>query len=134
MVKKEDIFGTWQLVKGISKDDNGNDLPPPYGGPEAMAFLSLRKDGRMVSVLCDSRINIPSNEQRDYTSYCGAYTFDGKTLITRVDACSDPDRFGTDQVRKVRLEDNLLVLCPPARLKNGKTEHREMFWKKIAGE
>jgi hypothetical protein len=134
MVQKEDIYGTWQLVKGSCKDSDGKPLPSPYGGPEAMAFLSLRRDGRMVSVLCDSRINIPPGEEREYTSYCGNYSFDGVTLITRVDACSDPTRFGTDQVRKVRIDNSLLILCPPPRVKNGKTEFREMFWKKIADE
>lgn len=134
MVKKEDIYGTWQLVKGTSKESDGTLLSPPYGGPNAMAYLSLRRDGRMVSVLCDSRLEIPSSEEREYTSYCGSYTFDGEVLITRVDACSDPARFGSDQVRKVRLEGNLLVLCPPPRVKNGKTEHREMFWKKITSD
>ena len=134
MVDKNLLYGTWQMVKGISKDRADNLLPAPYGGAEAMALLSLRRDGRMISVLCDSRASIPPGEEREYTSYCGKYDFDGSTLITRVDACSDPARFGTDQVRKVRMEGNILVLQPPPREKNGKTEHREMFWKKIAGE
>jgi hypothetical protein len=132
MIDKNLLYGTWRLVKGTSKDSAGNVLPPPYGGSEAMALLSLRRDGRMISVLCDSRQRIPSGEERDYTSYCGAYSFDGSTLITRVDACSDPSRFGTDQVRQVRMQGNLLVLQPPPREKNGKIEHREMMWEKIA--
>jgi hypothetical protein len=132
MIDKNLLYGTWRLVKGVSKDGADNLLPPPYGGAEAMALLSLRRDGRMISVLCDSRASIPSGEERDYTSYCGKYEFDGYTLTTRVDACSDPARFGTDQVRQVRMDGNLLVLQPPPREKNGKTEHREMFWEKIA--
>ena len=132
MIDENLLYGTWRLVKGISRDSEENLLPPPYGGAEAMALLSLRRDGRMISVLCDSRVNIPSGEERDYTSYCGKYSFDGSILITRVDACSDPARFGTNQVRQVRMEGNLLVLEPPPREKNGKTEYREMFWEKIA--
>ena len=132
MINKNLLYGTWRLVKGISKDNSGHLLPPPYGGADAMALLSLRRDGRMISVLCDSRVTIPSGEERDYTSYCGEYSFDGSTLTTRVDACSDPSRFGTDQVRQVRMEGNLLVLHPPPREKNGKIEHREMFWEKIS--
>lgn len=132
MIDKEHIFGTWKLVEGTTEDKAGNPLPPPYGGKSAMALLSLRRDGRMVSVLCDSRDKIPADEQREYTSYCGAYTFDGKTLITRVDACSDPARFGTEQVRQVRIVGELLALRPPPREKNGQTEHRELFWQKIS--
>lgn len=132
MIEKTNVYGTWRLVKGVSRDDSGNFLPPPYGGASSMALLALRPDGRMVSVLCDSRQEIPIGEERDYTSYCGAYTFDGKTLITRVDACSDPTRFGTEQVRKVRMEGQLLVLEPPPREKDGIIEYREMFWEKIS--
>lgn len=132
MLDMDEIFGTWRLVKGISRDDTGNFLPPPYAGPTAIALLSLRHDGRMVSVLCDSRLKISSGEQREYTSYCGSFTFDGSTLVTHVDACSDPARFGTDQVRQVRMDGDLLVLTPPPRTKDGTIEHRELFWEKIS--
>ena len=96
-----------------------------------MALLALRKDGRMVSVLCDSRSEIPDSGEREYTSYCGTFSFNGSTLVTRVDACSDPNRFGTDQIRKVRMEGKLLVLEPPPREKDGILEYREMFWERI---
>ena len=129
---KESLFGTWRLVQAISKDSAGNLLPPPYGGPEAMALLSIRMDGRMVSVLCDSRTNIPTGEDREYTSYCGKFSFDGTILKTRVDACSDPNRFDTDQVREVRMEKGLLVLRPPPQQRGDQIVYREMFWEKIA--
>jgi len=126
------IVGTWRLVKGVTVDDDGNALPPPYGGDKAMARVVLNADGRMIAVLCDGRVDLPPGEERDYTSYCGAYTFDGKRLSTRVDACSDPARMGTDQVRDVRFEGDLMVLRPPPRQRNGRTEHRELYWEKIA--
>jgi len=86
----------------------------------------------MVAVLCDGRVDIPEGEARDYTSYCGNYTFDGKTLVTRVDACSDPARFGTDQVRQVSFDGDLMVLRPPPREINGVIQHRVLRWEKIA--
>jgi len=131
MIEETEVYGTWRLVKGITKDPSGNLRPPPYGGSSAMALLALRKDGRMVSVLCDSRSEIPGAGEREYTSYCGTFSFDGSTLVTRVDACSDPNRFGTDQIRKVRMERKLLVLEPPPREKDGILEYREMFWERI---
>ena len=131
MIEETEVYGTWRLVKGITKDPSGNLRPPPYGGNSAMALLALRKDGRMVSVLCDSRSEIPDSGEREYTSYCGTFSFNGSTLVTRVDACSDPNRFGTDQIRKVRMEGKLLVLEPPPREKDGILEYREMFWERI---
>ena len=131
MIEKTAVYGIWRLIKGVSKDSAGNQRPPPYGGDSAIALLALHENGRMVSVLCDSRMELQPAEEREYTSYCGSFTFDGSTLVTKVDACSDPKRFGTEQVRKVRLEDKLLVLEPPPREKNGDLEYRTMFWERI---
>ena len=58
-------------------------------------------DGRMVAVLCDVRPQLPADdEEREYSSYCGNYTFDGTMLVTRVDAASDRSRLGGDQIRR----------------------------------
>lgn len=129
----KDVVGTWRLVQGICTGDDGALLPPPYGGEKAMGRVTLNADGRMVAVLCDGRPTLPEGERREYTSYCGSYTFDGKQLITRVDACSDPARFGTDQIRDVSFDGDLMVLRPPARVVDGVTQHRVLRWEKIAG-
>jgi hypothetical protein len=125
------IFGTWRLVRAVAHDANGNELPAPYGGYPAGRVM-LGTDGRMMAVTCDGRREIPGGGQREYSSYCGNYTFDGKQLVTRVDAASDPDRIGSDQVRDVRFEGALMVLRPPARAYGGGVQQRELFWEKIA--
>ena len=71
-----------------------------YGGEQAMGRVTFNADGRMMAVLCDGRPSLPPEGVREYTSYCGNYTFDGTRLITRVDAASDayrmaPIRCGT---------------------------------------
>ena len=125
------VVGTWRLLRAASRDGNGNELPVPYGG-HAMGRVMLAADGRMMAVTCDGRREIPGGGKREYSSYCGNYTFDGKQLITRVDAASDPDRLGSDQIRDVRFEDGLMVLRPPARTYGGQIEQRELYWEKIA--
>jgi hypothetical protein len=125
------VIGTWRLVRAISLDANGNELPAPYGG-HATGRVMLGADGRMMAVTCDGRREIPGDGKREYSSYCGNYTFDGKQLITRVDAASDPGRLGSDQVRDVRFEGALIVLRPPARGYGGAVEQRELYWEKIA--
>jgi Lipocalin-like domain len=123
--------GTWRLVRAVSRDANGNELPAPYGGhPSGRVMLGA--DGRMMAVTCDGRSEIPDSGKREYSSYCGNYTFDGKQLITKVDAASDPSRLGSDQVRGVRFEDGLMVLRPPARPYGGVIEQRELYWEKIS--
>ncbi|WP_428484434.1 lipocalin-like domain-containing protein [Rhodopila sp.] len=125
------VTGTWRLVRAVSHDANGNELPAPYGG-HAMGRVVLAADGRMMAVLCDGRRTIPDGGTRDYNSYCGNYTFEDGQLITRVDAASDAGRIGSDQVRDVRFEGELMILRPPPRAYGGLVEQRELYWEKIA--
>ena len=64
-----------------------------------MGRVIFTADGRMMSVVCDGRLELPPGTSREYSSYCGNYTFDGTQLVTRVDAASDPSRIGSDQMR-----------------------------------
>jgi Lipocalin-like domain len=97
-----------------------------------MGRVVLSAEGRMMAMTADGRPDIPGGERREYSTYCGNYTFDGKQLITRVDAASDPSRIGSDQVRDVRFEGEMMVLRPPLRRYGGAAEQRELFWEKIA--
>ena len=126
-----DIVGTWRLVGAIARDAAGGVLPTPFG-PQAMGRVVFNADGRMMAVLCDGRPSLPSGTARDYSSYCGNYTFDGHRLVTRVDAASDPTRIGSDQVREVRFDGERMVLRPPPRSGAGGSEQRELTWERIA--
>ena len=88
----------------------------------------------MMSVVCDGRKALPARVSREYSSYCGSYTFDGEKLVTRVDAASDPSRIGSDQVRGVRFEGARMILIPPPRRIGENEEHREITWERIAAE
>jgi Lipocalin-like domain len=125
------IVGTWRLAMTRAHDDAGEPMHAPYG-PHPMGVVMFSADGRMVAVLCDARAQLPTGEEREYSSYCGNYSFDGTTLVTRVDAASDRSRLGGDQVRRVRFEGDRLVLMPPPRPWRGVMQHREMFFERIA--
>ncbi len=125
------VVGTWRLVMTRARNDAGEPMHPPYG-PQPMGVAVFSADKRMVSVLCDARPVLPGDEtEREYSSYCGTYTFDGSTLVTRVDCSSDPSRVGTDQVRRVRFDGERLVLMPPPRPWRGVMQHRELFWERV---
>ena len=126
------IVGTWKLVGAIARDADGNTLPKPYG-PKGMGLVTLNGEGRMMAVLCDGRTELPDGGARDYSSYCGNYTFDGTTLVTRVDASSVARiAIGSDQIRKVRFEGERMVLTPPPALRNGVMQHRDIYWERIS--
>lgn len=125
------VTGTWRLVRALAFDANGNPLPTPYGG-HPMGRVVLGADGRMMAMTGDGRKELPSGERREYSTYAGNFTFDGKQLVTRVDAASDPARLGTDQVRDVRFDGGLMVLRPPFRSYGGAAEQRELYWEKIS--
>lgn len=127
------IVGTWKLVRATARDAAGATLLSPYG-PKAMGRVTFAADGRMMSVVCDSRPDLPASASRDYSSYCGNYTFDGSRLITRVDAASDPSRIGSDQARGVRFDGDRMILSPPPRRTGEREEYRELTWERIAAE
>lgn len=125
------IIGTWRLRSTKAVDDDGKALPPPLGSvPNGVACFQA--DGRMYSIICDGRADLPGGELRAFISYTGNYSFDGDTLSTRVDAASDASRIGGDQVRKVRFEHGGMVLAPPPRLIAAVMQHQELFWERVA--
>ncbi len=93
-------IGTWALVRVEAVDAEGKPVvPPPFGGENFIGRVVLTAENRLSAMITDARPVIPDGEVRDYSCYTGIYTFDGKTLITKVDACSDPARMGTEQIR-----------------------------------
>jgi len=126
------IVGTWKLLHATARDAAGAARPSPYGGT-ALGRVTFTADGRMMSVVCDGRKELPLGITREYSSYCGNYAYDGEKLVTRVDAASDPNRIGSDQVRGVRFEERM-VLIPPPRRTGEIEEHREITWERIAAE
>jgi hypothetical protein len=125
------VVGVWRLVGGIMTDPSGRKVGVPYG-PRGMGLVSLTADGRMMAVLVDGRSKLPDGARREYSSYCGNYTFDGSTLITTVDAALDPARMGSQQVRKVRFDGDRMILVPPDREEGGVTIHRELTWERVS--
>ena len=127
------IVGTWKLVGAKARDHDGKPLPEPYGG-KGLGRVMFNADSRMMAVTCDGREDLPANAERAYSSYIGRYTFDGSTLVTRVDGASDPSRIGSDQVRGVRFEGERMILSPPPRQTAAGGEYRELTWERIADE
>ena len=128
----QSLVGTWALLRGTCTAADGTPRPEPYG-PKGMGRVSFSPDGHMVAVVCDCRADMPAGIEREYNSYCGRYTFDGKRLTTKVFANSDLRRLSSDQVRDIRFEGKFLIMRPPPSEEPGRIgDRREIWWEKIA--
>jgi hypothetical protein len=126
------IVGTWRLVRVEVFDADGKPQPAAYGGAP-VGRVMFTSNGRMMAMTGDSRREVPAGQVREYNTYSGNYTFDGKRLITRVDSCSNPAYMGTEQVREVGREGELMVLRPPMRPYAGRPpEQRVLYWERIS--
>jgi Lipocalin-like domain len=104
------LIGSWRLVATSAVDEVGRPAPAPYG-PKPAGFVTFDVNGRMMCVLADGRAELPAGvTMREYNSYCGAFEFDGTTLITRVDGSSNAAWVGGEQWRAVRFDGARVVL------------------------
>jgi hypothetical protein len=127
-----DIVGTWRLVRADAFDGDGKPQPPPYGNAP-LGRLLFTSNGRMMAMTGDCRADVPNGEVREYNTYGGNYRFDGKQLVTTVDCCSNPSYMGTEQVRDVSREGELMVLRPPLRSQFDRPpERRVLYWERIS--
>src|SRR5215468_5768308 len=114
------IVGTWRLVRAEAFDANGNPRPAPHGGAP-VGRIMFTSSGRMMAMTGDGR-QAHAGPAREYNTYAGTYTFNGKRLITPLDCCSNPAYMGTEQVREVGHEGGLMVLRPPPRAYVGRAQ------------
>jgi len=127
-------IGTWELVRVEAIDADGDPVSPaPFGGNGNYIGRVVLTTDRLSSTITDARPVLPDGVVREYSCYTGLYTFDGATLVTKVDQCSDPARMGTEQVRDVSFEDDLMVLRPPLQAYGERpAERRTLWWRKIS--
>lgn len=130
-MKSHMMVGVWKLVDIKNTDKDGNVLRSSYG-PEKYGLITFNENNRMMVVISDGRDVLPAGRAREYSSYCGRYTFDGTTLITKVDGSMPLERVGTDQVRPVRFEgkNRVTLTAPPVEI-DSVTNYRDLTWEKI---
>lgn len=129
-----ELTGTWKLIRTTSTLADGTRMPAPYGGEAAdgaVGLVTFTPQGRMAAVLYDGREATASGSPREFVSYAGAFTFDGRQLVTRVDASSRADWMDSDQVREASFDAGVLVLRPPLRAYTSQPEQRTLYWQRL---
>lgn len=130
---ERNIVGVWRLASTRATDPQGHQVGVPFG-PRGMGLVTFTADGRMMSVLVDGRASLPEGTPRQYSSYCGNYTFDGSTLTTHVDANCDPMRFTAPPIRKIRFDGQRMILTPPPAKVDGVEVTRELTWERVSDQ
>jgi hypothetical protein len=127
--RQDALEGIWRLVQADAQDAAGKPLDPPYG-LHPIGTITFQR-GRMLAVLCNGDALVPEGVARSYSSYGGAYRFDGGTLEVQVDIASDPSRIGGTQVRDVDHDGDRMQLRPPLRPYGKAPEQRTLSWQRI---
>ena len=123
------LIGVWKLSEARAFDDDGVELAPPLG-PIPMGVVQFEAE-RMVGVIGDGRTDtFEGNETRPFFSYAGRYTFDGATLITRVDGASSAQGLA-DQVRSVVFQTPQQILVVPLSPVLGRNSGLQLTWKRF---
>lgn len=124
----ETLIGTWRLIREEAWAADGTPRLPFFGvAPTGLAMFN--DQGRMMAVLSDGSATAPG--LRRYVSYCGAYIFDGKQLVTQVDRATEDRLLAEPQVREASFADGVLTLRPPARMVDGVAITRALHWERI---
>jgi hypothetical protein len=118
---RDQLAGAWSLTSWEVQAPDGA-VSLPYGD-DITGLILFSASGYMsgqIMLPLDQPIEpapaLVAGTQR-YIAYCGPFTFDEATmtLTTRVIASVSRSWLGTDQVRRVELEGDRLLLCPPRR-------------------
>jgi hypothetical protein len=140
MAPTNPFVGAWKLVSWEVTQPDGA-IHYPYG-KAVIGYLMYTADGYMAAEIMD-----PDRRQSDpdfpletpaaqtltdtdraraystYTSYCGAYTIQGRTVTHHVKAALIPSWTGTDQVRRFKFDGGRLILG---------VDNHTLTWERVA--
>ena len=111
----ENIIGTWALLRTEAVDANGKPTSvAPFGGTNFIGRVVFTK-GAVCPPLLPMHAIKYQREKQENIRVTLALILSKKNINTTVDACSDPARMGTQQIRTVSFEKFLMILQPPLR-------------------
>ena len=122
------IVGTWKLLHATARDSAGT-AHPAVGARPPHVYQRRTHD------VCGVRWaeGAAGRSQLRIQLLLRQLHLQRGKLVTRVDAASDPNRVGGDQVRAMRFEGERMLLIPPPRRTGEIEKHCEITWERIAG-
>jgi hypothetical protein len=136
------VLGTWKLKSWVREvtatGDKFNQM-----GEHPNGYLSYSADGRMYAIVtADNRIKPleanPTDEQRaklhqTMFAYAGTYTVQADKVIHEVDISWNEAWTGTNQVRFIKLDGNILTIAaaPNKSPMDGREGRTILVWEKV---
>ena len=142
-MNRQDLFGTWSLIRFWFTDDEGIETDPL--GPDAVGHLLFAPDDHYAfTMMRTGRSPYESgdllrgsdsekSEAADgYVSFGGAWSFDGEAISFGVAYSFFPNWVGGTQQRLAAIEDGELVLRTKGPIPMaGKTHRGAARWRKL---
>ena len=134
------LVGNWTLLSYVTEHPDGS-RGKPYG--DAVGRLSYDALGNMAGqVMRPGRLEVAprqwgAQEVRSayagYIAYFGTYEVSaaGDAVVHHVQGALNPGWVGGDQVRRMRFDDDLLILSTEVQ-KDGALVRHTLTWKKLA--
>jgi hypothetical protein len=112
------IVGTWMLVSAVYEDAATGERGHPLGlKPRGCQIATT--GGRWLAVVTGEGRGVPANDAeraaalRSMIAYTGRYRVEGDRVVTKVEAAWNEAWVGTEQVRIMRFDGDLLHLEGP---------------------
>lgn len=142
MVKPKDLLGTWKLESWKVTYSDGRPVSYPFGR-KPVGLILYTPDGYMSATISRSDRSSMSNpnvrraprgEKADsfdsYFHYSGTWRIEGNEVIHTVLHALDPFFVGTDQVREMDHQGNVLVLTANITTASGAKMHNRITWRR----
>lgn len=135
-----DLVGAWELISVVEVFADGDRRPEL--GDNASGYLCYSPDGIVSAVLGNMERGTSSAGDpqttpdadlaamaRQFIAYAGPYTVEGDTVVHHVDVALFSNWQGGDQIRRVRLDANQLIIqASPRTGADGRSFHSELRW------
>jgi hypothetical protein len=118
MANTEVLVGTWRMISWTKKDIATGEITDAMG-PNPQGFMSYQPDGRMISLVVDSRRPAlkgptPSEDEKarlfdSMLAYSARYTLTDDKLIHHVDLTYNPSWVGVME-RPCKIEADSLII------------------------
>lgn len=136
--REHDLVGTWKLISASSISSKGEEDDSPYGRNPA-GILTYSAEGRVTALLsyggrkalsAFAKVEDQAEAFKTFLAYTGRYTLRADEIVHHIEIASLQSYVGKDLIRKVRFEDDRIVLTTPPTLVNGKTQTLELTWQR----